>query len=210
MAVFALVLAIGIRDALLAVLLVVLPIFTLLWPLRPLAALARRAWLLFAELVFLPCVLVLPLELAVGSPNPVLLVGYLSAAIASPFLLSLAGTQLVSLGFPGAGATLGGGVARGSSSVSAGAVTRFRPLAESPRPGRSTGGTISGTVRAAGTAALPAAAPQATAELIGQGALHLLRHVTRNARTATGSAPGPAHRPSGANEWGPIRKGGAR
>ena len=210
MAVFALVLAIGLRDALLAVLLVVLPIFTLLWPLRPLSALARRAWLLFAELVFLPCVLVIPLELAVGSPNPVLLVGYLSAAVASPFLLSLAGTQLVSFGFPGAGATLGGGIARGNATVSSGGGGRFRPLAESARTSGSVGGVFSGTVRAAGTAALPAAAPLATAELIGQGALHLLRHVRRNARPATGPERGPARPPSGANEWGPIRNEGPR
>ena len=210
MAVFALVLAIGVRDALLAVLLVVLPIFTLLWPLRPLSALARRAWLLFAELVFLPCVLVIPLELAVGSPNPVLLVGYLSAAVASPYLLSLAGTQLVSFGFPGAGATVGGGIARGSASTSSGAATRFRPLTEATRTAGSAGGTFAGTVRAAGTATLPAAAPLAAAELIGQGARQLLRHVTRNARAASGSTSGPARRPPGTNEWGPIRKEGSR
>ena len=210
LAVFALVLAIGVRDALLAVRVVVLPIFTLLWPVRPLSALARRAWLLFAELGFLPCVLVVPLELAVGSPNPVLLVGYLSAAVASPFLLSLAGTQLVSFGFPGAGATVGGGITRGNAMVSSGGAAHFRPLAESARKTGSVGATFSGTVRAAGTAALPAAAPLATAELIGQGALHLLRHVRRNARPATGSDRGPAPPPSGANEWGPIRNGGPR
>lgn len=212
LAVFALVLAIGVRDALLAVLLVVLPIFTLLWPFRPLSALAHRAWFLFVELVFLPCVLVIPLELAVGSPNPVLLVGYLSVAVASPFLLSLAGTQLVSFGFPGAGATVGGGVARGSSMVPAGAASHVRPIAESVRTSGSVGRAVSGTVRAAGTAALPAAAPLATAELIGQGALHLLRHVARNPRPASrpGSEPpaGTPRRPSG-NEWGPIRNGGS-
>lgn len=208
--VFALVLAIGVRDALLAVLLVILPIFTLLWPLRPLSTLARRAWLLFAELVFLPSVLVVPLELAVGSPNPILLVGYLSAAVASPFLLSLAGTQLVSLGFPGAGSTLGGGVARGSAMAPSGAVARFRPLAESARTTGAAGRAFSGVVRAAGTAGLPAAPPLAAAELIGQGALHLLRHVTRSARPVPGSAPGPAPPPRGANEWEPIRNGRSR
>src|SRR5208283_4360074 len=101
-AVFVLVLAVGIRDAVLAVLLVLLPIFTLLWPLHPLSPLARRGWLLFGELAFLPCVLVVPLELAVGSPNPVMLVAYLAVAVASPFFLSLAGTSLVSFGFGGA------------------------------------------------------------------------------------------------------------
>ena len=219
-AVFGLVLAIGLRDALLAVLLVVLPIFTLLWPLRPLSTLARRAWLLFAELVFLPCVLVIPLELAVGSPNPVLLVGYLSAALASPFLLSLAGTQLASFGFPGAGGTVGGGVARGNAMTPSSAAARFRPIAESARKSGTVGRAVSGTVRAAGTAALPAAAPLAAAELIGQGALHLLTHVSKNARRPGGpgassaSSPetpsGPAPRPSGANSFGPIRNRGPR
>ncbi|MFY9716932.1 MAG: hypothetical protein WAK40_03230, partial [Thermoplasmata archaeon] len=115
--VFALVLSIGVRDALLAVLLVVLPVFTLVWPFRPLSPLARRAWLLFVELAFLPCVLVIPLELAVHSPSPVMLVAYLGAALASPFLLSLAGTNVAWLGFSSASGTVGSTVQRSLSTA---------------------------------------------------------------------------------------------
>ncbi|MGB6501273.1 MAG: hypothetical protein WBG19_07740, partial [Thermoplasmata archaeon] len=103
--VFGLVLSVGVRDALLAVLLVLLPIFTLVWPFRPLSSLARRAWLLFAELAFLPCVLVVPLELAVHSPSAVMLVAYLGVALSAPFLLSIAGSNATVLGFPSAAGT---------------------------------------------------------------------------------------------------------
>ncbi len=198
-AVFALVLAVGLRDALLAVLLVVLPIFTLLWPLRPLSLLARRAWFLFAELVFFPCVLVIPLELAVGSPNPVLLVGYLGAAVASPYLLSLAGTQLVAFGFPGASGTLHGGLSRGVVVAPTAATAHLGPIAGAARPTGAGGRAFSGAVRAAGTASAPTAAPLAVAELIGHGALHLVRHLPRP------GAGGP-----GASGWPPVRGGGSR
>ncbi|MGD0249532.1 MAG: hypothetical protein ABSB97_01380 [Thermoplasmata archaeon] len=197
--VLALVLAVGVRDALLAVLIVVLPLFTLFWPLRPVSELARRAWFLFAELVFLPCVLVVPLELAVGSPNPVLLVGYLGAALASPYLLSLAGTHLVAFGFPGAGGTVQGGVARGISAAPAAATAHAQPLASAIRTTGDSGRAVAGAVRVAGSAAAPAAAPLAAAELIGHGALRLLRHL-----------PGTAGRSSGPHGWRPIRGGGSK
>ena len=198
--VFSLVLVVGFRDALLSVLIVLLPIFTLLWPLRPLSPLARRAWFLFGELVFLPCVLVIPLELAVGAPNPILLVGYLSAAVASPYLLSLAGTQLVAFGFPGAAATVQGGVGRGSALAPSAASAHFGPVAGAAGSKGVAGRAFTGAVRAAGSASVPAAAPLAAAELIGHGALHLLRHL-----------PHPS-KPEGPNTraWGPIRPGGSR
>ncbi len=197
--VFALVVAVGVRDAMLAVLLVLLPIFTLLWPLRPLSTLARRAWLLFAELVFLPCVLVIPLELAVGSPNPVLLVGFLAAAVGSPYLLSLAGSQLTAFGFPGAGGTVQGGVAQGMAVTPSAGTAHFAPAATSVRAAGPSGRALAGTVRAAGSATAPMAPPLAVAELIGHGALHLVRHVPR-----------PGAGASGASGWGPVRPGGAR
>ena len=131
--------AIALRDALLAVLLVLLPILTLLWPIPALAPLARRAWMLFGELVFLPCVLVVPLELAVGSPSVLVLLGYLTVALSSPWLISLAGAQLTGAGFPGAGSVLSGGVQRGlaagSSSVgqSFGALSRVSRISPVPR-----------------------------------------------------------------------------
>lgn len=199
--VFSLVLAVGVRDAVLAVLIVVLPLVTLFWPLRPFSPLARRAWLLFAELAFLPCVLVIPLELAVGSPNPVLLIGYLGAALASPFLLSLAGTQLVAFGFPGAAGAVQSGAARGVSTSPAAATAHLQPIASGLKSTGDAGRAFSGAVRVAGTAAAPAAAPLAAAELIGHGTLRLLRHL-----------PGTQHRgsESGADGWRPIRGGGSR
>jgi len=176
-AVFALLLAIGIRDALLAVLLVLLPIFTLLWPLRPLSPLARRGWLLFAELAFLPCVLVVPLELAVDSPNPVMLVAYLSVAVASPYLLSVAGTHLVSFGLAGASGVVQSGTQRGLSLVPGAGTSYFAPAASGARSSGTAGQAFAGTARVAGSAAAPAAAPLAVGELLGHGAMHLVRHL---------------------------------
>lgn len=197
--VFALLLAVGVRDALLAVLIVLLPIFTLLWPLRPLSGLARRAWFLFAELAFLPCVLVVPLELAVGSPTPVLLVAYLATAVASPYLISLAGTQLVAFGFPGSSSTLHSSAQRGLAIAPSGAAGYAGPAAAASRSAGAAGRALSGTARVAGSAAAPAAAPLAAAELLGHGALHLVRHL-RSSEQAGGGPHG----------WGPIRERGSR
>ena len=196
--VFALVLSVGVRDALLAVLVVVLPVFTLVWPFRPLSALARRAWLLFVELAFLPCVLVIPLELAVHSPSSVMLVAYLGTALASPFLLSLAGTNLVWLGFPSASGTVGSSAQR-SVATAPNAPSRFvAPALPSPTAPAAGAGAraAAGSVRAAGSAAAPMAAPLAFAELLGHGAAHLARHV----RGPPGG--GPPHVP-------PLRPGGS-
>ncbi|MGA9839301.1 MAG: hypothetical protein WBS16_02540 [Thermoplasmata archaeon] len=195
--VFALVLAVGLRDALLAVLIVLLPIFTLLWPFRPLAALARRGWLLFGELAFLPCILVVPLELAVNSPSAALLVGYLSCALASPYLLSLAGTHLSAFGFPASASTITSGTQRGLAASSSGATGYLGPAATAVRSSGPVGEALAGTARAAGSAAVPVAAPLAAAQLVGHGALHLVRHV----RGADDSRPSPGR-------WPPIRGGG--
>ena len=197
--VLALVLAVGVRDALLAVLLVLLPVLTLLSPIRPLAPLARRAWLLFVELAFLPCVLVVPLELAVGSPNAVLLVGYLSAAVASPYFVSLAGTQLVALGFPGASGSVHQSVQRGLAVAPAGAQGHLAPVASAVRPASALGRAAQGTTRIAGSAAAPAAAPLAVAQLVGHGGLHLVRHLSGR---SVGSG-------AGASGWKAVRGGGS-
>ena len=197
--VFGLVLAVGLRDALLAVLLVLLPLFTLLWPFRPLAPLARRAWLLFVELVFLPCVLVVPLELAVGSPSAVLLVGYLACAVGSPYLLSLAGTHLSAFGFPASAGVISGGAQRGLASASSGAAAYAGPVAANPRSAGPAAQAFSGALRAGGSASAPAAIPLAAAQLVGHGATHLVRHL--QARTDPSHGPG---------KWPPVRGGGAR
>lgn len=186
--VLGLVLAIGVRDALLAVLLVLLPVLTLLWPIRPVAAIARRAWLLFVELAFLPCVVVVPLELAVGSPSAVLLVAYLGIALAAPYLVSVAGTHLVAFGFPASGAAATAGVQRGLGTAPAAAAGYAGPAAASVRTSGAIGRAAGGTVRVAGSATAPAAAPLAIAEAVGHGALHLVRHV-RGSASGGGSAP---------------------
>lgn len=203
--VFALVLAVGLRDALLGVLLVLLPIFTLLWPFRPLSTLARRAWLLFGELVFLPCVLVIPLELAVGSPSAVLLVGYLACALSSPYLLSLAGTHLSAFGFPGSASTISSGTQRGLSAAPAGATGYAGPAATAFRNSGPIGQAVAGTARAAGSAAAPVAAPLAAAQIVGHGALHLVRHLQGSVDPSRSSGASTG-KPTG--RWPPIRGGG--
>jgi hypothetical protein len=177
--VLALLLTVGLRDALLAVLLVVLPLATLLWPFRPLASVPRRAWLLFAELAFLPCVLVVPLELAVASPSPVLLVGYLSAALASPFLLSVAGTHLVAIGFPSASTTVQGASLRGLAAAPSSAAGLASPAASAARESGAAGRAAAGTLRSAASTAGPLAVPAALSELLGHGALSVARHIGR-------------------------------
>jgi len=196
--VFGLTIAIGVRDAVLAVLLVLLPIFTLLWPFGLLAPLARRAWLLFAELVFLPCVLIVPLELAVGSPSSVLLVGYLAAALGSPYLIGVAGTHLSAFGMPGSSGLVGVGAQRGLASASSGISGYVAPTASAGRSLGPIAPIAGGIARAAGTASAPAAAPIAFAQLVGHGGLHLVRHAVRPASSADG--PG---------RWPPIRDGGS-
>lgn len=195
--VFGLVLAVGLRDALLAVLIVLLPIFTLLWPFRPLAPLARRAWFLFVELVFLPCVLVVPLELAVRSPSAVLLVGYLGCAIASPYLLSLAGTHLSAFGFPASQGAISSGAQRGLATAPAGATAYVGPMTSNAQRSGAPSQAFASTVRSTGGASAPAAVPLAAAQLVGHGATHLVRHLR----------PG-ADSPRAPGSWPPVRGGG--
>lgn len=196
--VFGLVLSVGVRDALLAVLLVLLPIFTLVWPFRPLSSLARRAWLLFAELAFLPCVLVVPLELAVHSPSAVMLVAYLGVALSAPFLLSIAGSNATVLGFPSAGGTATPAAQRSlATAPSAPARLASPALSAGSTSSSAVGRAAAGSVRAAGAASVPAAAPLAVAELLGHGAAHLARHVRPG-----GGGHGPPRFP-------PLRPGGS-
>jgi len=192
-AVFALLLAVGIRDAALAVLIVLLPIFTLLWPLRPLSPLARRGWLLFGELAFWPCILVVPLELAVGSPNPVMLVSYLAVAVASPYLLSLAGTQLVAFGFAGASGVVHSNSQRGLALAPKAASSSVTPVASGLRATGSDGRTFASVLRTAGSAAAPAAAPLAVGEILGQAGWHLVRHFSRSAANQPPNHQAPLH-----------------
>ena len=178
--------AVAARDALLAVLLVLLPAFSLLAPIPVLAPLARRSWLLFGELAFLPVVIVVPLELAVGAPSVLLLVAYLTIALGAPSLLNVAGAQLGRIGFPSAGAALTGGVERGLAAASS----------ASPRssdPSRAHGRSPPGPGRAERVrggrpwSRIPAyAAPLLAAEALGRGAEAMFRHV-KGARLAAAS-----------------------
>ncbi|MFZ0891095.1 MAG: hypothetical protein WB778_08670 [Thermoplasmata archaeon] len=174
--VFLLTLAIALRDAMLGVLVVLLPVFTLLWPLRPLSTLARRGWLLFVELAFLPCVMVIPLELAVGSPTILLLVGYLAVAVASPFLLSLAGTQLTAFGFPGATGIAASASQRGLGSTSSAGGSYFNAAADRLR-GVRPGAGAAAAVQRLGQTAPPMTAPLLVADFLGRGTTHLVQHL---------------------------------
>jgi hypothetical protein len=183
---------IAVRDALLAVLLVALPMLTLVGALPALRPVARRAWFLFGEAAFLPCIAVIPLELAVGSSSILLLVAYLTVAVGSPALISSAGSHLASLGFPSAGSTLSGGVQRGLSVASQGATSYLRPIVNSSSS--SVGAkAVSGTMSVASKAPLPVAAPLAAGDLIGRGAAHLLRHMKSRA-TGAGELDDPIYR----------------
>lgn len=186
--------AVALRDATMAVLLVLLPAFTLLWPVPVLAPLARRGWLLFGELTFLPCVLIVPLELAVGSPSVILLVGYLTVAVGSPALVSLAGAQLTSIGFPSAGGAVSGATQRGLAVASQTGRGYLSPLggggAGAAKAGSSLASGVRGVVgsagRTLGSAALPASVPLVASEFLGRGAAHLVSHL----RSAQRGAPG--------------------
>jgi hypothetical protein len=178
-------LAVAARNAMLAVLLVLLPAFSLLLPIPALEPLARRSWMLFGELAFLPVVLVVPLELAVGSPSILVLVAYLAIALGAPSLIDLAGGQLGRLGFPSAGGALTGGIERGLSVATLGMASVARPITATRR----TGGRGSAAASAASSVArvpLPFTAPLLAAEGIGRGAEAMFRHV-KDARLAIAS-----------------------
>jgi hypothetical protein len=177
--------AVAARDALLAVLLVLLPAFSLLAPVPVLAPLARRSWLLFAELAFLPSVIVVPLELAVGAPSVLLLVAYLTIALGAPSLLNVAGAQLGRIGFPSAGGALTGGVERGLASASAGMSSIVRPLAGSGKSA-SRSRAVQDASAAVARVPIPYAAPLLVAEGLGRGAEAMFRHV-KGARLASAS-----------------------
>ena len=183
--------AIAVRDALLAVLVVLLPLFTLVYPIPSLAPLARRGWLLFGQLAFLPWVVLVPLELAVRSGSAPLLVGYLTVALAAPGLLALAGSHAGAMGFPAAGSALTSGVSRGLSlGASAGGSVLNAPV---PRGGQTPSAATA--LRAAGRTAasvpMPVSLPFFAAEMAGHGAARLFRHIPSFVRDHAGRLAGP-------------------
>ncbi len=115
--VLVLTLLVAVRDALLAVLLVLLPPLTLLWPIPGLSGLAGRAWRLFGEMVFLPSLLVVPLALAVGAPSILVVLALFSVAVSLPVLVSQVGGSLSGGGFPHGGSLSYGGMLNGTRSA---------------------------------------------------------------------------------------------
>jgi hypothetical protein len=211
-ALFAMVLALAVvvalRDAMIAVLLVLLPIFTLLWSLPPLAALARRGWTLLVEMAFLPAVMLIPLELAVGSPSVLLLLAYLSIAVGSPYLISISRAQLGGLGFPSAGGALTGGLQRGlalatlTTQSSVGAAT---PGASAMGRAAQVGSAMRSFAGHLGKAPLPGGLALGVGHLAAQGSRHLvqqLRHFQngqppRGGHPSRMSSSGPGMHPGG-------------
>lgn len=171
-------LLLGLRSALLGVLLVLLPAFTLLWPIPTLRPLARRGWLLFGELAFLPCAVVIPLELGVGSPSVILAVGYLTVAVSSPSLLSVAGSHLSSFGFPSAGGAVSGSTQRGLSLAALGVGSFGEPFAQ-PARALERGRATAGAAAAIGRAPFPASIPIAAADFLGRGTAHLAQYLPK-------------------------------
>ncbi|MCI4361023.1 MAG: hypothetical protein L3J91_04910 [Thermoplasmata archaeon] len=172
--------AVALRDAMLAVLLVLLPMFTLLWPIPPLAPLARRAWLMFGELAFLPCVMIIPLELAVGSRSVLLLLGFLTVALASPALVSLAGAQLTQAGFPSAGGVVANGMQRGLAVASSASENLVRPAGMLVKASPAASQLVGSAGRALGGSTFPAAGPLLAADVLGRGSAHLFQHLAKH------------------------------
>ncbi len=197
-------LAIAVRNALLGVLLVLLPIFSLLWPVPFLGTLARRGWLWFVELAFLPCVLVVPLELAVGSPSILLTMGYLVIALAAPAIISVAGASLTQVGFPGAGGVVANGLQRGLAVASVAAQGFVQPILPTLKA-IGAPAQVTGAIGRAVAQPAPMALPAFTGEMLGHGSARLFEHLAHRAGIPrTGATAG-----SGGGQWSApaLRKG---
>lgn len=196
-----LVLAVAVRNALLGVLLVLLPLFSILWPIPYLGTLARRGWLWFVELAFLPCAMVIPLELAVGSPSILLTMGYFVIALAAPALISTAGASLTQVGFPSAGGALAAGLQRGLAAASVAVQGFVRPAMPALRAAGVPTAITSALERSVGHAA-PLALPAFTSEMLGHGSARLFAHLNARGRGGgAGGGPDPSwHAP-------PLRRG---
>jgi hypothetical protein len=201
-----LVLAVAIRNALLAVLLVLLPVFTLLYPVPVLATLARRGWIWFVELTFLPCVMVIPLELAVGSTSALLTLAYLVVALAAPAFLSMGVGALTSAGLPSASSAVTGGVQRGLLAASVAVEGTLRPALPF-LPSTGAGRSVGAAAQRSMARPLPLALPAFTSELLGRGSAHLLGHLSGRSVSPAAGALSTASR---TDRWsaGPMRPGG--
>lgn len=210
-ALFAMVLAlatvVALRDALIAVLLVLLPIFTLLWAFPPLSSLARRGWTLLVELAFLPAVMLVPLELAVGAPSVLLVLAYLSLAVGSPYLISISRAQLGGIGFPSAGGALTGGLQRGltvASLTAQGGANSVAPSTTAAGRAGQLGTTVRSLANNLGKGPLPTGVVLGAGHLVTHGSRHLFQHL-RNFQTANRVVPG---HPSRSADRSPPLSGG--
>jgi hypothetical protein len=199
---------VALRDAMLAVLLVLLPLFSLLWALPPLESLARRGWTLFVELAFLPSVILVPLELAVGSSSVLLVLAYLSIAVGSPYLISISRTQLGGMGFPSAGGALSGGLQRGLAVATLTAqegTAAVAPGAASTGRAAQVGSIVRNFANQVGKAPLPGGLALGAGHLVTQGSQQLFRHL-KQFQASHASIPGHPSRMSGSRPptylWG--------
>jgi hypothetical protein len=200
---------VALRDAMIAVLLVLLPLFSLLWALPPLESLARRAWTLLVELAFLPSVILIPLELAVGAPSVLLVLAYLSIAVGSPYLISISRMQLGGMGFPSAGAALTGGLQRGltvATLTTQGAANAAAPGTAVTGRAAQVGSVVRNFANHVGKAPLPGGLALGAGHLVTQGTRQLVRHLKQYQASHTSV---PAH-PSRISQnrpptylWGP-------
>ena len=190
--VIALAVVVALRDAMIAVLVVLLPLFSLLWVLPPLASLARRGWALLTELAFLPAVMLVPLELAVGSSSILLVLAYLSIAVGAPYLVSLSRAQLGGIGFPSAGAALSGGLQRGlvvAALTSEGTTNSLASTSAATGRAAQVGSAVRTLGSQLGRAPLPGGLALGAGHAVAQGSRHLIRHL-RNLPSSTPAVPG--------------------
>lgn len=190
---------VALRDAMIAVLLVLLPLFSLLWALPPLESLARRGWTLFVELAFLPSVILVPLELAVGSPSVLLTLAYLSIAVGSPYLISISRAQLGGMGFPSAGGALSGSLQRGLAVATLTAqdgTAAVAPAVASTGRAAQLGPVVRNFANHIGKAPLPGGLALGAGHLVAHGSRQLFQHL-RQFRASHTSIPGHPSRMSG-------------
>ncbi len=204
---------VALRDALIGVLVVLLPLFTLLWPWPFAASLARRAWRLFVEMVFLPCFLIVPLALAVGSHSVVLVLALFGVALGMPALLASAGSGLAgALGAPAPSGLIVGGLSQAPRAPTEAGGSWLQHGARSFRASRSAGAGTRGGAAARLTAPWPSATMGPASAVVwgvGEGIGALARHLGSAASSSRqytaggrgGGGTSPRTRPPGA--WAP-------
>ena len=203
---------VALRDALVGVLVVLLPLFTLLWPWPFAASLARRAWRLFVEMVFLPCFLIVPLALAVGSQSVVLVLALFGVALGMPALLASAGSGLAgALGAPAPSGLVVGGLSQAPRAPTETGGSWLQHGVRSFRASRAAGSGGKGRSAASLTAAWPSATlgpASAVVWGVGEGIGALARHLGKAAssspsNTAGGRGGGTSPRTRPPAPWAP-------